>query len=283
MKSVRMARATLWRRRSPNTGPALLAALLVLALGGCQGASHALPKISAEEVARANEEIDAAPIPLVMHRTTNEAITVLNEIYPRLRAAAAPICAKAASDTCAFNISYIADPDVNAWASGERDVTITSAIMRLLQNDDEVAAVVAHEMGHHIADHIDKAKANMFAGRLIGGLILGTLTALGGGNEDEFEDNTDKGMSIGTKIGTLSFSKEHEREADYLAAYLMARAGFDLERGGKVWLRLAKQPGEASETGLFDTHPASAERMAAWDLTIEEIKASSDLMPHWGK
>jgi predicted Zn-dependent protease len=257
-------------------------ALLALMLSGCQGVYYALPQVTADEVAAANAQIDSAPPLATVRRDANEAIELVNKIGWTLKDVAGPICAQASSDTCTFNFSYKSDSQVNAWASGERDITITSALLRYLLNNDEVAAALAHEMGHHIAGHLDKDRVNTISGGVIGGVLLGALVAATGGDQTAVNQAMGMGVAYGAAIGRLSFSKEQEREADYLGAYLMARAGYDLENGGKLWVRLAKQPESSRETDLFDTHPSGGDRMAAWKLTIEEIKASPDLMPHWG-
>jgi len=266
----------------PDARRAFVLAFFLLMLGGCQGAVYALPEVTPEEIAEANAEIDAAPMRTVVSRSTNEAIELLNSVGSRLKAVAGPVCAQAKSETCSFNFNYKTSPEENAWASGERDITVTTTLMRYLMNEDEVAAAVAHEMGHHIAGHIGKSKSTTVGGGLFGGILLGAVAVLGGGDQATVQEWTENGQMIGAKIGRLSFSKEHEREADYLGAYLMARAGFNLERGGAIWLRLAKQPEATRETDLFDPHPASADRMAAWKLTIQEIRSSPDLIPHWG-
>ena len=86
-------------------------------------------------------------------------------------------------------------------------------------------------------------------------------------------------MTIGAQMGGISFSKEHEREADYMAAYLMTRAGYNPDAGGALWIKLAKTS-DKTKTGLLDTHPAGPDRLAAWKLAVEEVRYSTDLMPN---
>ena len=86
-------------------------------------------------------------------------------------------------------------------------------------------------------------------------------------------------MKFGAYVGDISFSKEHEREADYVAAYLLARAGYDPEAGKEVWIKLAKASGRMN-TQLLDTHPAGPDRLAGWQKAVNEVRYSSDLMPN---
>jgi predicted Zn-dependent protease len=83
---------------------------------------------------------------------------------------------------------------------------------------------------------------------------------------------------IGSSAAQLAFSKDEEREADYLSGYLVARAGYDLDRAGLVWMRLTRD-GPNETAGWLDSHPAGPERLAAWRNTIDEVRASSDLVP----
>jgi predicted Zn-dependent protease len=83
---------------------------------------------------------------------------------------------------------------------------------------------------------------------------------------------------LGAGAARLTFSKEEEREADYLDAYLVARAGYDLDGAGRLWVKLA-QGGSQESAGPLDSHPAGPEWLAGWQRTIDEIRASPDLVP----
>jgi predicted Zn-dependent protease len=86
------------------------------------------------------------------------------------------------------------------------------------------------------------------------------------------------GANIGATVGGLSYSKEQEREADLLAAYVLARAGIDLRRAGRMFEVLAKLDGYALSS-FKDTHPMGAERIVAWRKAVAEVDASSDKLP----
>jgi predicted Zn-dependent protease len=85
-------------------------------------------------------------------------------------------------------------------------------------------------------------------------------------------------MQLGAQVGAISFSKEQEREADLLAAYLLERADYDLDKAGRVFTVLARMD-ERTEASLFDTHPAGPERIAAWEHAKAEVAASPDKLP----
>ena len=86
------------------------------------------------------------------------------------------------------------------------------------------------------------------------------------------------GANLGGVIGGISFSKEQEREADYLAALILYRAGIDLDKARGFLVKMARASGK-QDTGMLDTHPAGPERIASWDRAVAEIRASSGRLP----
>ena len=84
---------------------------------------------------------------------------------------------------------------------------------------------------------------------------------------------------VGAGVGRLAYSKADEREADYLAAYITARAGYDLREAAGIWAKLAGSGGGQATAGMLDTHPAGPERLAAWEIAEREITASPERLP----
>uniref|UniRef100_UPI001EFFB7F2 M48 family metalloprotease n=1 Tax=Falsiroseomonas oryziterrae TaxID=2911368 RepID=UPI001EFFB7F2 len=223
-------------------------------------------------------EIAASAPPRANARSLSEDRAMLQSVAQRLARAAQPFCRAELGRDCAFRIALVEAREANAYASGRDDIAVTTGMMRLLANEDELAAVVAHEMAHHIAGHIAegtlRTQAGAMAGSLIGAVAGGVLRETLG---------VDVGLSrlgaqAGATAGRLTYSKTDEREADYLGAHIMARAGFDLERGGGLWAKLTALSGH-ERTALLDTHPAGPERLAAWRRTAEEIRANPEAPP----
>jgi predicted Zn-dependent protease len=257
-------------RRGGAAAPALL---LVVGLGGCDD-PLAPPKPDRAAVSAAQREIAAAPAPSPNQRSLAADRALLQRAAGRLTQAAQPFCLAELRRACTFQVDLMQSPAANAFASGRNHIVVTTGMMRLLETEDELAAVVAHEMAHHIAEHIAEGTLRTQAGAIAGALVGAAATeALG----------VDLGLSrigaqAGAQAGRLSYSKADEREADYLGAYIMARAGFDLDRGGTLWAKLTHLSGKGT-TSLLDSHPAGPERLAAWRRTVEEIRADPGGMP----
>ena len=262
----------------PALGKAFLALALTLLLAACAGANYRLPALSDSEIASATQDIQGSPDFQPVERSAEAARAMVHRAERRIEATAGPVCADAGVSVCDFNVIYDHSSEVpNAWAEDPYKITLTRGLLQYMQNEDEVAAIVGHEMGHHIVGHLDKARSNYVIGTVIGA-ILGAAAGAAAGDSTTAIAGGALGSQVGGVAGIISHSKEHEREADYISVYLLARAGYDLDRASQVWTRLAKSGGRM-ETGLLDTHPASPDRLAAWRKAVEEVRGNPSQIP----
>jgi predicted Zn-dependent protease len=240
------------------------------ALCGC-GAQHALPEPPAAQVADARRMIAAAGPLVRQDRSEAEQTAMLGRVASRVARASEPLCRAYIQNSCAFRVGLQPEQEINAFASGRDVVGVTAGMLDAVQNDAELAAVVAHEFGHHLARHIERAGTRTQAGALAGAVVGAWL----GG-----EALAQAGAQLGGGAARLAFSQEEEREADYLAAFMVHRAGYDLDQAGRIWIRLAQAAGGPEQPSLLRTHPTGPERLAAWQRTVAEIRAAGpDAMP----
>jgi predicted Zn-dependent protease len=257
---------------------AVLPRRAVLLLGGGAGASlcgcgpqHALPQVASGELAAAQRSISAAGPLRRADRPESEQVAMLSRVARRVAGASDPMCRQYLDQPCLFRVGLMRSNEVNAFASEGPTVGVTSGMLQVVDNDAELAAVVAHEYGHHLANHLARAGTRTQLGSLAGA-ILGAY--LGGGALAE------TGAQLGGGAARLAYSQAEEREADYLAAFMVHRAGYDLAQAGQIWVRLAQSAGGAEQPGLLRTHPTGPERLAAWQRTVAEIRgAPGDAMP----
>jgi predicted Zn-dependent protease len=161
----------------------------------------------------------------------------------------------------------------------KNQIVLYNGLAQYLDSEDEFAAVLAHEMGHDIAGHYEKALINQGVGAVVAGAIFASVATAAGYDSYQAQSDTQTAMQLGAALGSISFSKEHEREADYIAAYLMTRAGYNPDAASTIWIKITKAGGRM-KTGLFDTHPSGPDRLAAWEETVNEVRFSKDLMPN---
>jgi predicted Zn-dependent protease len=257
---------------------ACVAMAACLALQGCGGTAFTLPPVTDNEALLAARELEADPSLPQFPRSRSYYQDTIRRLDAQLTRNVRALCTRAETDECRFVFHYVDDDEVNAFADEGGQIYLHRGLLDYLETDEEIAAVMAHEMGHQIADHVDEDKGSVIIGALIGGLLMGGVAAAGGANQDGINDMSAVGLEYGGRIGMLSFSKEQEREADLLAAYLLARAGIDLERAGRTFDVLAKL--DDKETASWkDTHPAGPERIVAWRKAVAEVEASPDQLP----
>jgi predicted Zn-dependent protease len=257
---------------------ACLAGAWCLAVQGCGGTAFNLPPVSDREALLAAEQIDADPDLPQFPRSNAYYRETISRLGRQLTERAAAVCARAETEECRFTFRYVDDDEVNAHVDESAQIFLHRGLLDYFQAEEEIAAVMAHEMSHQIAGHVDESTRSVLLGALIGGLLMGGAAAAAGADQDGADAMAGMGMNYGGRVGLLTFSKEQEREADLLAAYVLARAGIDLQRAGRMFEVLAKLDGYTLSSWR-NTHPAGAERIVAWRKAVAEVDASTDKLP----
>ncbi len=176
---------------------------------------------------------------------------------------------------CDFVILFEDDPRAPANAfqtrgpDGRPLLVVTAALLEEMRSDDEIAFVLAHESAHHIAEHLSRQQQS----RMLGALVMGGIVAASGvSTGDPVRDDAmlRRAMEAGAFVGGRAYSQDYEFEADYLGAFIAARAGYDPERGAAIFGRPALASGGGP--AILVTHPASAERRARVAAAAAEIR-----------
>lgn len=264
-------------------GKALLALAGAGVLGGCAGAVNQLPHLDASNINLAQTEVASAGGPPLRHTVSDEEVlTIFRSATYRIKPAATQVCIEMGVGVCAWRFVAQSDHSLNASAGPNGVVTINRGIAEYADNEEQVAMVIAHEIGHQSANHVVTGQRNQAIGALIGGILLGAAGALASYRSPYSADITrsavQSGSNIGGAIGRISFSKEQEREADYLSALILYRSHMDLDKARGFLVTMARASSHR-ETGMLDTHPAGPERLAAWDKAVAEIRASNGALP----
>ena len=157
---------------------------------------------------------------------------------------------------CAYPVLLVNDPGLNAYADG-RNIYITSGMLRFAQSPLDLQTVIAHELAHNTEGHIDKKLGNALLGGLFGAIVR-VYTGV-------------EATDIGTHLGGHAFSKDLEREADYISLYMLERAGIDSSQAATFWRRLAVE--HSASIRFARTHPTTAERFVNLETTHREIRA----------
>lgn len=162
-----------------------------------------------------------------------------------------------------WEVNVVTLRELNAWCMpGGKIVVYSGLIERLQLSDDELAAVMAHEIAHALREH-GREKVGQAAGvnaaAALGGALLGAY----------FGVDANLGQSVIAGVGELAFmrpnSREMEQEADRLGVELAARAAYDPAAAISLWQKMGELAGGQPPQWL-STHPSHASRIA--DLRI---------------
>ncbi len=168
-----------------------------------------------------------------------------------------------------WEINVISSKELNAWCMpGGKIAVYTGLIEQLQLTDDQLAAVMAHEIAHALREH-GREKSSQTAGvnaaAAIGGALIGAYFGV--------DAELGQGM-IGT-VGDLAFmrpnSRQMEQEADRIGVELAARSGYDPAAAVTLWEKMGRKVGGQPPQWL-STHPSHAWRIADLAIYAERVQ-----------
>lgn len=205
------------------------------------------------------EALAAAPAPVSERTATRNFLSVVERVEP----VAERECRRRTDDVNCDFLVLVDDrrrQPPNAFQTlnddGRPVIVFTISLIRDARNVDELAFVMSHEAAHHIEGHLARQQVNAQAGAVVFG-ELATLTGASG-------RSLQTAQQIGALVGSRSYSKEFELEADALGTVIAARAGYDPLVGAQFFNRIP-DPGDQ----FLGTHPPNAERIR----TVERVAA----------
>ena len=166
----------------------------------------------------------------------------------------------AASDdpSRSYRITILNADAINAFALAEGYLYVTRGLLTLAADSSEVAAVLAHEMGHVTADHATQRRDQALASTIVNNVVAGAAGAAGGQ------------VAAATSQQTLSaFSQQQELEADVIGIATIARAGYDpyaasrfleaMVRFSQYQVSIGLRQGQQSD--FLASHPSTPDRI----------------------
>ncbi|MFA7436745.1 MAG: M48 family metallopeptidase [Castellaniella sp.] len=167
-------------------------------------------------------------------------------------------------DAAAWNweVHLLRSPDVNAWCMpGGKMAVYSGMIDKLNPTDDELAAVLGHEIAHALREHAREQVSQQMAT----GIGLSVLAAVTGS-----QATADLGSTLANVMFTLPNSRSHETEADRMGVELAARAGYDPHAAVSLWQKM----GRVSAGGppeILSTHPSSQSRIQDLERAAQQV------------
>ena len=161
-----------------------------------------------------------------------------------------------------WEVNVITSKDVNAWCMpGGKIAFYTGLIEKLQATDEEIAAVMGHEIAHALREH-GRERASQAMAQGIGISVVGALLRLPGGAQDLTQTVLDLTFN-------LPNSRTDEMEADRIGVELAARSGFDPRAAVTLWEKMSKVGG-SQPPQFLSTHPSHASRIS--DLQVNAGK-----------
>jgi predicted Zn-dependent protease len=152
-----------------------------------------------------------------------------------------------------WEINVIETSEVNAWVMpGGKIAVYTGLLDRLQLTDDQIAAVLGHEIAHALREHA-RERASYAVGQGLALSVLGAATGIDQGALDLAQLALDVTLK-------LPHSREQETEADRIGVELAARAGFDPRAAITLWQKMA-QVGGSGPPQFLSTHPSRDARI----------------------
>lgn len=165
----------------------------------------------------------------------------------------------------AWEVNVIESKDINAWCMpGGKIAVFTGLIEKLQLSDDELAAVIGHEMSHALREHALERKPRVMAAQ------VGSIGLLLGGAALGVDVPPELAQSASMAALMLPNSREQESEADRMGLELAARAGFDPRAAVTLWQKMG-QAGGSAPPKILSSHPPSAERQADLRATSQVV------------
>lgn len=171
----------------------------------------------------------------------------------------------AASNSAPWHVYVFKDDTVeNAAATRGNYIFVWTGMLKKVRDDDELAAVLAHELSHVLAGHTQPTPDEEFAQIFsqVGGQVTSGILS-GNGQIGIVADLA--GALTQALIGAIFVNPEEQRkelEADQIGLFLMAKANYDPNKALEFWERMQREGfGDVGPVQFFTSHPSSDERL----------------------
>ena len=156
-----------------------------------------------------------------------------------------------------WEVVVFEDASPNAFALPGNKIGVHTGMLALVDNQDQLAAVIGHEVGHVLAKHSNERASQEMAvssGMSVIQAVSAPQTVMG---------QAALGMlGVGAQYGILMpYSRVHESEADKIGLDLMAKAGFDPRQSIGLWQKMDRAAQGQQPIEFMSTHPSHATRI----------------------
>lgn len=161
------------------------------------------------------------------------------------------------ADNYKWEFNLVQDETVNAWCMPGGKVVFYTGILPICANQDGIAAVMGHEVAHAFAKH-GQERMSLGVVQQLGGIAVALGTS---GTSEQQQQIWNTVYGIGSQVGMLKYSREHETEADKLGMVFMIMAGYNPKEAVNVWIRMKEKSAGQQPPEFLSTHPSHETRI----------------------
>jgi predicted Zn-dependent protease len=164
-----------------------------------------------------------------------------------------------------WEITLFDGDQANAFALPGGKLGVYTGMLKVAENQAQLAAVVGHDLAHVVARPGNERVSANYASQSV--LQVAAIAAGGGGAQNELFSL----LGLGAQVGVLlPFGRAQESEADLLGLDYMARAGFRPSEASNLWRNMSKASGGSKQPAFLSTHPSAANRIEKLDARAPE-------------
>lgn len=190
-------------------------------------------------------------------------------LQERVRRIGQRIAAVSGRSDFAWEFTVIEDETPNAFCLPGGKVFFYTGILKITENDDQIATVMGHEIAHALARH-GAERMSMQTASNIGAQVLATALNI----PSQYQGLYSQAYGITSQVGLiLPYSRKFEHEADQIGIYLMWKSGYNPSQALRFWENMARLSKSSSKPPAFlSTHPAD-------DARVREIREYISQLP----
>ncbi|AZM94714.1 M48 family metallopeptidase [Vreelandella venusta] len=167
----------------------------------------------------------------------------------------------------------------NAFALPGGYMGVNTGMLNIATNQNQLASVVGHEIGHVIANHANE-RASTKSATSLGLSVLASTSGMQTPGGQQLMGVLGMGAEYGI---ALPFSRSHESEADVIGLQLMAQAGFDPRESVTVWENMQAASGGGAPPAWMSTHPSEGQRIEGLQANMNNALASYEQARNSGR